>query len=143
MIITRIVWMLEMLMKVNMRCNVALTFSNGLKCIKNDFWNPYCTSCICMQSITTCFLIFYFFFADYSLLIKEDQEVILEIWEQNNCSGSFCCSTFTVDFRTFTRSIAKFRIGVLLSRSGNEIMRWTYICIFRGSRPLWNPWGNT
>lgn len=30
-----------------------------------------------------------FFFADYSLLIKEDQEVILEIWEQNNCTGSF------------------------------------------------------
>lgn len=24
---------------------------------------------------------FYFFFADYSLLIKEDQEVIMEIWE--------------------------------------------------------------
>lgn len=32
---------------------------------------------------------FFFFFADYSLLIKEDQEVILEIWEQNNCTGSF------------------------------------------------------
>lgn len=30
-----------------------------------------------------------FFFADYSLLIKEDQEVIMEIWEQNNCTGSF------------------------------------------------------
>lgn len=32
---------------------------------------------------------FLFFFADYSLLIKEDQEVIMEIWEQNNCTGSF------------------------------------------------------
>lgn len=29
--------MLEMLMKVNMRCNVVLNFLNGLKCIKNDF----------------------------------------------------------------------------------------------------------
>lgn len=29
---------------------------------------------------------FFFFFAD---MIKEDQEVILEIWEQNNCTGSF------------------------------------------------------
>lgn len=31
----------------------------------------------------------FFFVADYSHLIKEDQEVILEIWEQNNCTGSF------------------------------------------------------
>lgn len=34
-------------------------------------------------------IFFFFFFADYSLLIKEDQEVIMEIWEQNNCTGSF------------------------------------------------------
>lgn len=34
-------------------------------------------------------LLEFFFFADYSLLIKEDQEVIMEIWEQNNCTGSF------------------------------------------------------
>lgn len=135
MIITRIVWMLEMLMKVNMRCNVALNFSNGLKCIKKWFLKSI-LHLVYMHAKYNYVLLYIFFFADYSLLIKEDQEVILEIWEQNNCSGSFCCSTFTVDFRTFTRSIAKFRIGVLLLRSGNETMRWTYICIFRGSRPL-------
>lgn len=36
-----------------------------------------------MQSITMCF------FADYALLIKEDQEVTLEIWEQTICTESF------------------------------------------------------
>lgn len=35
------------------------------------------------------FFLNFFFVADYSHLIKEDKEVILEIWEQNNCTGSF------------------------------------------------------
>lgn len=136
MIITRIIWMLEMLMKVNINCNVALTFSNCLKCIK--WFLKFILHLVYMHAKYN-----YVLFCRLRRFDKRRSRSYIGNLRTNYLYWKFCCRTFAVDFPTFTQSIAKFRIGVLLLRSGNEIMRWTYICIFRWSRPLWSPRGNT